>query len=358
MPSFSTISNREKSIHGNDHQANLLNMLDDCLQNGYLIDVVKEYRIGNPSCQNQEQFYAPFMIQFSNKEKWIIFSTTSMRTDRIKGQQWDAFNLKSLDPLITKAFLVFPDDIDRKERELFIKQNQKYEENFELSAIDQILSFSACSFLIKKEFLKSVEEEIDTQKFAPEVQDSINSIIEDTDISEEQNEILDDILNDGQIWDKQGKSFETQIAEILSSKTYLANLKEGKVLPDQDFHFFKEMMQAFNLNVHDIKTITATTDKDTIGRLPSGGTPKTDVAVFIEFKNGKNIHIGISCKRSKNNSVSVHQYSADTFADVLDSNNQKLRRLLNIFQYCGNAKDLPEKVANELEQELAPYLRK
>ena len=66
----------------------------------------------------------------------------------------------------------------------------------------------------------------------------------------------------------------------------------------------------------------------------------------------------VSCKRSSEQSVSVHQYDADVFAEVLDKDNHELRVLLEEFQSSGNLRDFGEEKTKLLTLELAPYVRK
>lgn len=333
-------SNKAKSMHGLENQQELYNILHNCLDNGYISDVVKEFRAGSIHAVNQSQFYAPFMIQFSDRSRWIIYTTTSFRSDRIKEQLWDALNLKEVDTNITKAILVYSDS--NPETAKFQKQNEKYKTLYEISSIDHIICFSELLEAIKGEFYKGVQDEINLDP-------NIIPITSDS---------LDTILTNGQIWDKEGKNFEKQIATILSSSSYLTAWKNNKKLDDIHFPFFEKLLNTFELTTRDILKIEATAEKEKIGYLPSGGSPKTDVLVSIYDKQGNIQTITLSCKRSKKDSVSVHQYSADVFADVLDPNNESLRKLLNDFQYYGNAKDLPDGVAISLKTTLCPYLRK
>lgn len=57
-------------------------------------------------------------------------------------------------------------------------------------------------------------------------------------------------------------------------------------------------------------------------------------------------------------SVSVHQYTADAFADVLDPKNKILRVLLQKFQENGNLRDFGAENAELLKTELKPYYGK
>ena len=324
-------SNQEKSIHGQENQEELSKRLSCLLKNEDISDFQQNFRIGHPKVSNTAQFYAPFMIQFMNRTRWVIFSTTSMRTDRIKGQQWDAYNLKALDTSVTKAILAYSPSC--KDAESFKERDNKYTTNDEISAIDRVLDFNELENEIKKEAKCTFEEEVG--------------------ISTSHGKKA------GKLWDKKGKSFEKYVADILSSRQFFDFWKKGrKCSSNKEYLHFMELVNTFNLTPVDIREIKATSEKKEIGYLPSGGSPKTDVKVEVICSNGQNSCITISCKRSKLNTVSIHQYSADTFADVLDRDNVKLRKLLNDFQYFGNVKDLPPNVENDLKNELIPYLDK
>lgn len=56
--------------------------------------------------------------------------------------------------------------------------------------------------------------------------------------------------------------------------------------------------------------------------------------------------------------MSVHEYSADAFVQVLDPSNQELRRLLNAFQSAGNKRDMNPSDIRALTNELVPYRKK
>ncbi len=314
-------SNKDKSQHGQSGISGLRNLLELCLQRKYIKTLTPEFRIGKEGFTNANQFYAPFVIEFNDEtnSKWALFSSTSMRTDRIKGQQWDAFNLKTIDPTISNAYLVFPDSISEGERKNFINQNNKYRSREEFSALDGILSQQQLFNLIESHALGS--------------------------------------MTTGQIKDIQGNSFEEMVARTLQ---YKQNLEKWcchtPTIEGMNYSLFEVIVNGFNLAPTDTQSIMATSDKAVIGKLPSGGSPKTDVFVGIDNMDGTHHSYTISCKRSSASWVSVHQYTADVFSDVLDENNDRLRRLLNLFQAAGSmgGMDPNDKIA--LEKELQPYI--
>jgi hypothetical protein len=315
-------SNMDKVKHGHSAKDSMDVILMRCLNLGYIVHLSSDgYRIGKDGFSNQKQFYAPFLIAFADKSKWAIFTTTSMRTDRIKGQQWDAINLMEIDPLITHAYLVYPDGVEESVKSEFIRQNKKYVNKEEYSAIDAIIS-----------------------------QDEMYNMIESYAIRNK---------NKGQIKDIQGNNFENRIAAILSFPKNLEKWKSAdKTIEGMHFDVFRNIVECFGLDKDNTVEINATCDKKVIGHLPSGGNPKTDVLAWVKFLDGSTHNYTISCKRSSEKSVSVHQYNADKFADVLDKDNAHLRTLLKEFQECGNVRDFGEKNNNELTKILKPYVEK
>lgn len=316
-----SFTNADKSKHGRSAQESLSTILKRCADRGYLAQVISEYRIGKDGYSNDKQFYAPFLIIFEDESKWALFTTTSMRTDRIKGQQWDASNLKDIDPLITHVYLVYPDGIDDVTQREFQRQDRKYSSGEEYSMIDAIVS-----------------------------QNSISDMIEEYAIKNK---------NSGQIKDIQGNAFESRIADILSFPRNLEKWKtDSNIIEGMHFDIFKNIVECFGLDKANTASITATSDKKEIGKLPSGGNPKTDVLVSVNTYDGQIVHYTISCKRSSDKSVSVHQYDADTFSDVLDKDNESLRRLLRYFQSVGTLRDFGNENQSELTKELSPHVEK
>lgn len=311
-------SNGEKSKHGNNAKMCIQELLESCKEKKYIKDIIKEYHAGKQGFSNERQFYAPYLIEFPDNDSWIIFSTTSMRTDRVKGQQWDACNLKEINPNISKSFLVYPDSVNTVEAVNFEKQNKKYQKHEEYSTIDAIIS-----------------------------QDRLYNLIEDKALA---------ALSSGRIKDIQGRNFEDRIAGCLSNKDNFDKWKgNGRTLTGLYYPFFEIMLNSLKLPAADIKSISATTDKNIIGKLPSGGNPKTDILVEIHLLSGEKKTLTISCKRSGSKKVSVHEYSADSFVEVLDPSNEKLSCLLHEFQKNPSLSSFGEDNGVALTKELSLY---
>lgn len=379
MTRFDYVSN---SANGHEAQDLLQNILWELRRKGDLSIVVKTYRAGDPNAKNAEQFYAPFMIQFNNGARWIIFSTTSCRTDRIKGQQWDADNLKRLDTRIEKAVLTYPDDTPSNEIRSFQKQRRKYETGLEITRLDDIVSHEDLVLQImqrsldiyqeKEEQERAIEEarlaEEEAARMAAEAE-SARRAADEAAIREieqaaatpafEQGVAAANEAEEGRSYDFNGRAFERDVAEMLNNQTYLAMMKDGEAVgSDRKYGCFVKMVTAFGLNPQQVSKIEATAEKEEIGLLPSGGQPKTDVWAKFILTTGEKKEYTISCKRTTKDMVSVHQYTADTFADVLDPNNKPLRELLNLFQFYANARDMLEADRVALQSALRPLLPK
>lgn len=130
------------AANGKNFQAYLYDSLLEYSLKGRLRSVVKNYGLRHPGYSNPQQYYAPFLLTFSTGKSWAIFTTTACRTDRIKGQQWDADHLKLLNTDIERVYLVYPDDALPKEKVAFEKQQEKYDNMCEFSRIDRILPTS------------------------------------------------------------------------------------------------------------------------------------------------------------------------------------------------------------------------
>ena len=314
-------SNSDKKTHGGNARQSLQDILIFCKSCNYIKQFIENYRIGKPDYKNQSQFLAPFMVEFSNGEKWILYTTTSMRTDRIKSHQWDVMNIKSIDKAITRAFLIYPDSLEDKEKNEFIRQSEKYKDKIEFTVIDNILS--------QMEIFNLIEE---------------HSLKDNT---------------TGKKKDTQGKNFEKRVAATLNVQSNLIKWKSNNpIIVGLYYDMFLDIVNCFHLNPENVETISATSDKSVIGLLPSGGNPKTDVLVTVTYTDTSCDKFTISCKRTSSDAVGIHQFKADAFANVLDVNNKELRRLLNDFQTAGTVKALGKEKSDLLTEALQPYRNK
>lgn len=283
----------------------------------FIKDFTVNYRNGYKGLK-EDQFYAPFLIEFINGDKWILYSTTSFR-DRVKESLWDAFNLKTIDPTIKGAYLIYQRPTSEKELQRFASAQLEIEKGEIFTSLDGIVEFDY--------FRNSIETIGSKGKTA------------------------------GFLHDARGNSFEVRVSNALGSVANLRYLKTGgKDTITRDLPYLSLFLSVVGLSHHDIARIESTADKKKIGLLPSGGKPKTDVLTKICFDDNSEQLITLSCKSSNAKTVTVGQHKADDICKAVDPWNYKLRALLNKFQVKGTLSGLNKAEEKELESLLAPKL--
>ncbi len=143
--------NRVKSINGIRSRASLLTILEDLQKDGRISFCSSNYRCGYSGC-SMEQFFAPFYLQFLSGDAWIVFSTNSIRTDRMCIQRWNAEHIKRINTDVKKAYVVVPDDVQEnlKERNEVEKYNSKIKTGEYYSAIDAVYQQSQFEQMVQK----------------------------------------------------------------------------------------------------------------------------------------------------------------------------------------------------------------
>lgn len=311
------LSNKDKSKHGQNAIDSLEALLVFCCDKGLIREYSSNFRTGYAEFSDK-QFYAPYIITFESGERWILFSTTSMRTDRIKGQQWDTANIKSIEDTVKKCYLVYPDSVSDDVKAEFVRQGNKYTNGEEYSVIDGIVN-----------------------------QDELFTLIEHTYTRD---------MTTGRSRDFRGRTFEQRVADILSYPANLTKWVSGdELMVGLNYKMFSTIVDKLNIDKELIETITATSDEAVIGRLPSRGKPKTDVLITATHKDGSTHIYTISCKSTNSNAVSFHQYSYEAFSRALNPADTHLKDLLAEFQRCGNLRDFGDANGYALTQALENY---
>ena len=142
--------NQLKSINGQISKNSLSMQLQTLQANGVIAFCSMEYRNGYAE-YDTKQFYAPFYIEFQNGEGWLLFSSSSIRNDRMNNQQWNSLHLKKIAPNIKRAYLVIPDDISENEKEKTIAENyQKKITGKMYSAIEDVCYQSELIHMIEE----------------------------------------------------------------------------------------------------------------------------------------------------------------------------------------------------------------
>lgn len=305
--------NTDKNEHGANGITSLEQMLNSLKAKDYIIDSKKKYRIADPNYV-EEQFYFQFLIEFQDHEQWILHHTTSIR-DRIVEQQWNSEHIKRLNAYVKKAYVVVPDGLDSKEKTNAINYNDKIVERRIYSALDGVLSF-----------------------------ESVYRMIEHKATS---------LMESGKAHAKLGLNFEEKLVDSLNNSQNLDKWKN----PSSNavgylYTLFVDVMSTLQVKPTEVTYVSATSD---IPKLPSGGSPKTDVLLEIKKVDGAKEDFTFSCKRSSADRVSVHEYTAETFSKVLNPDDEELKKLLMEFQLVGGIRSMNPSSASSLEKRLKVY---
>lgn len=308
--------NANKNEHGANGISSLEQMVDTLKAKDYIVMAQKRYRIGDPNYE-EEQFYFQFLIEFYDHEQWILHHTTSIR-DRITEQQWNSEHIKRLNSYVKKAYVVVPDSLDTRERNNAQNYNDKIIGHKIYSALDGVVSF-----------------------------ETMYQMIEHKGAS---------LLGNGQAKARLGLHFEEKLVDALNNSQNLDKWR-GKSSTSVGYLYslYVDVMRALRIEAEQVSYVSATSD---IPKLPSGGSPKTDVLVEIKMADGTMQDFTFSCKRSTADRVSIHEYTAKAFSDVLNPDDTELKALLYEFQDVGGIRSMNPGRADALEKRLLNYRRK
>lgn len=148
---ISNESNSAKSRNGNDLNALVKDLLNNCMKRGLIKSFVFEPRYSHPST-SYKQFSPDFEITLNDDSIIIIDNTTTARHDRFKQKQWDAFgckeHFKSLKKTV-KYYVVLPNNDNlgsqsTREKEIsnYLNEKNKISNGTYFSMIDDIIQLN------------------------------------------------------------------------------------------------------------------------------------------------------------------------------------------------------------------------
>lgn len=309
----------EGNINKNQHGAKGIESLDGMVESlkamDYIIDAKKNYSIADPDYK-KKQFKFQYLIEFQNNEQWILHHTTSIR-DRINCQQWHSEHIKRLNEYVKKAYVVVPDDLSEKEEHTAKAYNDSIVDKKIYSALDGVLPFATMYSLIEK---RAAE-----------------------------------LLSSGKAHAKLGLHFEKKLVDALNNDQNFDKWKNGsETAVGYLYSLYMDVITKLQIKKDEVIALKATSD---IPKLPSGGTPKTDVFLEVQTVDG-NMDYTFSCKRSDSSWVSVHEYTADTFSSILNPEDMELKDLLIDFQNAGGIKALGDEKETALSERMKRYADK
>lgn len=287
--------NTEKSNRGISGQENLKELIESLCDKDYIVSYVEDYRDGYKGF-DEKQFFFQYRIEFSNHECWLLHSTTSIRSDRMNIQQWNAEHLKRLNGYVKKAFVVYPNGLPEKEEKIAKSYQRKLADARAYSAVDGVFCQS--------EMYARVE------RYALELMGS-----------------------KGKALAARGVNFEKWIVEILNNQDNYSKWKNGNdIQTGYMYDVYRSFIESMDLNRSQVVGIVATND---IPKLPTGGQPKTDILITVDTYEGEFVFT-YSCKKTCKDWISAHEYSADQFIDTLQVREEELASAIIEFQQCGS----------------------
>ncbi|WP_214725156.1 MspI family type II restriction endonuclease [Exiguobacterium sp. s143] len=312
-----------RNLRGEMHSNMIEILLEKLLDKKYIKSFKKKPRIGYPL--KKQQFYFSLEVEFYDDEKWLIQTTTSYPRERINGYQWNALNFKKIDQSYKKVLIVYPDMIKEKEIDLFEKYKMTIENQEIFSKIDNIVSFTELYFLVEEKWLEK------------EKSSKVKAL--------------------------QGTAFENLLVDILSSK-YNLDIWNRKMDKEIGFYFpyFYKILSKFGISLSEnILKIEATNIVPNLNKNESkirAGKPKTDVIVKVVFKDLKEKIFTISSKRTSSDWVAVHQYSVNSFIEVLKIQEEPLKYALGELQEKGAPTQISEESRNAINKYFPKYYEK
>lgn len=320
--------NKRKALSGVAVKKLLVKTLKDLSSNSYINIMYQMDFYTGYNGYSKKQFKMDALIQFkdSNDEIWLIKTTSSIRSDRVKGNQFDAQNIRKINPKVKKIYLVTSDFADSKETYYRKKYSEDIKNGKLYSEIDDVISFNALSLLIRDKALENLSQGVRANVLGEETEERIMRSLNNEDNIELWNGLLD------------------------------SNLLPKSV----DYELFEEILSTYGIDNNDevITSLYATTD---IPLLEGRGQPKTDV--HCEVNTNKNLfNINISVKQTSAKKVTVHEGFMKDILDLLELDmDSNLGIALLRLQECGGKLKLKDKYLESytlLESELYKYNEK
>ena len=315
------IDNSKKSKAGSFSNSSLKEQLEYLKEKNFILEY-KAKKFGYPQ-KRKGQFKCDFQISLPNGEDWILFSPSSLTSDRLKTKQWDAEHIKIIDSNVKKAYIVCPDSTLSKNN--IIRYREYIRKGQDISSIEDILFHS--------EFINLIE--------------NLN---------------LGTTLA-GSKAAKKGINFETLLVKIFEDKQNLSRWKGNELAVGFQYPIFIKVMDKLKLNPADVNAITA---EDSIDNLPTytykdgstkkGGSPKTDVCMTVEFCDGNTKNFTFSCKNSSKDTITVFQFPPKYCVDILGITEPDTEDLLNEYVKSGGPTSMSPDRAELLTKRLAPYV--
>lgn len=322
-------SNKVKS--GRNTKAELISLLEDFDKRFDTVNLQKNVKFGAKD-KDQDQFSIDAILEFTDqsKEKWLIKTSSSYRSDRIKGNEFDIEHIKLIvkSPNIElKSFFVVP---DTENNSSFEKYKKNVENHRIVTYFDKVLKFREFRHLILDRCSKYLSQGTRSNVLGNDAEKEISDAFNN--------------LNNINIWNQTGnnqviKSKDFSIVQALMNKYYPDKKLKSMVAYDND--------SDGNYYLDDLKTVKGPNNENL-------GKPKTDVLIKLTFTDDTTAQINLSVKhpKLKSKKVTAHEGSIEVLMDDLAAslpsysifNDSKkfdqLYKALKNFQDAGSAKNM------------------
>lgn len=139
------MSNQKKSLKGNQFNREVGEEIQRLKEIGAIVSYIKEPVCSIPG-YGFNQYNPDFSIELKDKTILYIDNTTTVRSDRLKQKQWEAYGVKQGD-INAMYYVVVPNedkigtpDSREKEWHFVLRERSKIENPSYFSAIDKLLS--------------------------------------------------------------------------------------------------------------------------------------------------------------------------------------------------------------------------
>lgn len=315
------IDNKNKAIKGSASKSSLKTSLEYLKEKGYITEF-SSMKFGYPG-KRQTQFKCDYKLNLSNGDEWILFSPSSLTSDRLKTKQWDAFHIKAINPNVKKAYIVCPDSSNSQNSIYTYREYIRKGED--VSAVDDIL-------------------------FTTEFTNLIENLGLGTTLA-------------GRKAAKKGFNFESLLVRILNDKQNFSRWKGNKLAVGFQYPIFKKIMDKLGLDPSTVKSVSGDSN---IPKLPNytykdgsqkkGGKPKTDVCLTVQFEDETCKDFTFSCKSSSKYSITVAQFPPKYCVELLGIKESDTEQLLNEYVKSGGPNNMDASQAELLTKRLSSYI--
>lgn len=345
--------NSKKVRSGNNNQQELSSLLNEFQDKYKNVEIINKNQRYGEKGKNQNQFFVNAEIRFSDNypEIWILKTTSSYRSDRSKGDEFDVEHIKkilSTQKKNSKAFFIVPDNQKEKDMRAFNNFRKNVENKKVVSYFDHVITISEFKHFLNERCNKYISQGIRANILG---NDAEKNIVEA--FNNKKNIIL---LNTPDNTIEKSKNFAVVY-------TFMNSLYPHQKLKSMEaFHNIKKLKDEHYL---DELNIVRDNGQGNLGK------PKTDVLIKLVFEDNHIENIKLSVKRPQKSAgknikrVTVHEGNVQTLlADLKKSlpeksifNNpeqwENLKSSLINFQHYGSVTNMDDGKRDFLNKNLS-----